>query len=462
MLRALKERWPDLPVVMLTSEDQAKRSEANSGRADGFLPKPAPDNVGSEREFLKRLYSIGLFSDQRKEGRLAGNSPVILKVLREARRFACEPLGSGRILYGETGTGKTELAQFIHDEMHLIGGRAGSFRTWSALGTDETIAKDALFGHWKGAHSLAARPEPGEIEKAEGGTFFLDEISSLPPSVQALFMESRRRDANLQRLISRLGTFPSDKAEATKAIASIVRGAKLQDDDRRIAVDVVMLTASNINLHDEDVANAVGFRRDLLNDLGTPLYLPNLNDRREDIPEIFAQIVRQIVAGLGRPEKRIEQQVLTDLQGRDWSNNNIVALRQIAEYVVVAARDFDEILVRHLPPPVELPAWAGSRPTRPVPVEPRSEPPVTPESAQSINDIITMLDNFEIPTDPALLEGALVNLQQAYARLVLKLFWHRLTRHTGARWRNILTARRVQTLGRAQSERARWGKYCRL
>lgn len=424
VLRALRQRWSNLPIVMLTSGEVAKRSQANWDQADGFLPKPAAGDADSERAFFTRLYAFGLFPDLRQGMRLAGRSLSMLKVLQEARRFACDPLGSNRILYGETGTGKTELARFIHDEMSAIAGRLGGIRTWSAAGTNEDIAKDSLFGHWRGAHSMASTHEPGEIEKAEGGTFFLDEVASLPLSVQVLFMESRRRNAQLRRLISRMGTFPVNANEVRRATASVVQGALL-GPDFRIAVDVVMLTASNVNLHDEEVADSLGFRRDLLNDLGAPIYLPSLNDRREDIPEIVAHIVQQIATHQGRLPKTIHPGVLSELQARDWTQKNVVVLRQVVEHAVTAARDFDEILIRHLPPQIDLPHWAGSRPTKrktttadaPATTVGASETPV-----RTIADLTKILERFEIPADPTAIEGVLPVLQGAYARLILKLF----------------------------------------
>lgn len=426
VLAALRERWSDLPVVMLTREDEAKRTRSNWGQADGFLPKPTEQDTDGERAFLHRLYVFGLFPDLREGTRLAGSSTALLKVLQEARRFACDPLGSGRILYGETGTGKTELARFIHDEMRLLVGRKGEFYTWSAAGANEDITKAALFGHWVGAYTDAKGSEPGLIERAHGGTFFLDEVASLGAGAQALFMESRRRDARLRRLISRMGKFPTGARPRQEAEGSIVPQSwkdHLQPD-HRIAVDVVTLTASNLNLHDEEVADELGFRRDLLNDLGVPLFIPGLNDHREDIPEIFEQIVGQIVGHLGRPAKHVDDRVLLELQSRDWTKKNVVALRQIAEHAVIAARDFDEILVRHLPSPVGLLKWAGDRPPKRggTTSHAGAESTASKPCIRTLADLSKVLEDFEISIDPASLEGALPVLQGAYARLVLRLF----------------------------------------
>lgn len=428
VLAELRDRWPDLPIVMLTTEDADKKKAANSNLADGFLPKPIEGARSNALAFRRRLYSHGLFPDLRESRRLAGRSLPLLKVLREARQFACDPLGSGRLLYGETGTGKTELARFIHDQAALLAGRPGPFESWSASGSNEDITNAALFGQWHGAYTEAGGSEAGRIERAHRGTFFLDEVSSLSLGAQALFIESRRRDAQLRRLISRMGKFPQQvearKRDAERSIIPQPWKQHLQAD-HKIAVDVVILTASNLNLHDEDVADTLGFRRDLLNDLGTPICIPGLNNRREDIPAIFLQIVGGIVATLGWSEKHVADSVLSDLQSRDWTKRNVVSLRQIAEHAVMSARDFDDILLRHLPPVGDPPNWPGSRPRMSATTAATiaTVPPVKSASKpRNIAELLAVLDDFEASGDPAILDGTLPRIQEAYARMVLRLF----------------------------------------
>lgn len=280
--------YKDLPIVMLTSEDEIKKKRANKAAADDYLPK----NTLSRQTLEQCVIRNGLIPDIRTgQYRLVGHSLLLLKTLREARSYALDQRGS-RIIFGETGSGKTELARYIHD----YSSRTGQFRPWTVEKTgDITITKDKLFGHWKGAHSESKSSQAGEIEYAHEGTFLLDEVAYLSQEAQQLIIEVRRRDANGLRTLSRLGNFPSNSRDAAEARRSVVG---ILQPDEKIKVDILFLSATNQDLKNEKIRESFGFRTDLLNELGidNPFYFPNLNERLDDIPYIFSWMVSCIAS----------------------------------------------------------------------------------------------------------------------------------------------------------------------
>lgn len=344
VLEHLREQFGrTLPIVMLTREDRDDaRRLSGRGLADGFLHK---QNLSAE-VLAERILEHGLFPDIRRKlfpeaqssGELIGSSLPFLLTLREARRVASRP-NDGCLILGETGSGKTELAGLIHDHSER---RRRRFKKWTAEGLREDLMKDALFGHWKGAHSVATTSEAGEIEKCDGGTFFLDEIASLAPGVQELFLELRRRDQGGQRAITRLGTFPSAAQDVRQAKESVI-GDLLATHS--IKVDVALIAATNQNITDEDGSSPASFRKDLLNAFGKPLIFPPLAARRGDIPLLFESFVRRI---RGTRHYSIDPDVISQLQSYDWTHKNIVVLKRIAERAAHEARDFDEILPHHV------------------------------------------------------------------------------------------------------------------
>lgn len=359
LLRALREDsrfGKDLPIVMLTSEGKGKKDEADKLKADGFFPKADESGkpLWSEAGLKDKVLRFGLIPDDRDDSllnathttRLLGRSLALLQLLRDARFYAMEPSG-GRILYGETGTGKTELAGYIH----CYTNRNGPYVHWFADPASKELMKGELFGWWVDAHDHADQSQAGKIEESQGGTFFLDEVANLPGAIQMAFLQFRKQDSEGWRTLARMGKFPHADAKKKEATKSVVPGARLLAD-HRIQVDVLLLTGTKENLEDQDVRQKIGFRDDLHNALGTPLHSLSLNDRREDIQELFRAFVQRALVKPGKaaPSFQIEPAVFELLQQRNWSaRGNVRDLERIAEYAAQHLGDFHTVRLERLP-----------------------------------------------------------------------------------------------------------------
>lgn len=400
ILRAIREHpqlGADLPVVMLTSEDKGKREQADRLRADGFLPKVDEQSLKtmlSQEELAKRVTVLGLIEDDRPFAqRLLGHSLPFLKVLRECRTRA-QRIGQGAVLYGETGTGKSELAAYIH---HHSPRRDDPFVAWVADPANKELMKDELFGHWKGAHSEAQSNQAGKIESAHGGTFFLDEVANLPVEVQQAFLKLRKEDHHGWRTIARQGPFPSGStADAKVAAKSVVEGAEMDPANHDIRVQVQLITGTNVNLEDATERERRGFMSDLHNALGHPIHCPTMNERPGDIRPLFLHFVQRALAKSGQPRREfsVEPEVWQVLEQRDWSQRgNVRDLERIAQHAASQLGDFDTIYSHKLPAdvvgtPQETPAVSSRKPS-PEPVI-----PAAPISSASDNDagVLASLD----------------------------------------------------------------------
>lgn len=357
--RLRREFGSDLPVVMLTTHTERK-DDANYAGPDGFLAKPmANEHVRFQAEFARCFLENALIPDLRTgDKQLIGRSTQWMKVLREARRFALNPIGIYLIL-GESGSGKTELVRY----MHHYSGRAGQFEHYVARPTNQDLVPGELFGNWYGAHDKADRSQSGKIERCHLGTFFLDEIPNLPTDVQKSILELRGTDENGWRSIPRLHYFPtSPPARVDDATASVVRGARR--DGNKVRADVMVVVATNRDLRDEAVRKETHFQFDLYNHLGGPLVLPPLNDRKQDAPDIFATKVREGARQLGRQRQITVNSAVDAILGRiDYSlpgRGNVAFLEKLASNSLRQLREFDEILPRHLPPDVVKESEASS------------------------------------------------------------------------------------------------------
>ena len=248
-----------------------------------------------------------------------GRSPVIQE-LKELASVAAES-DSPILLQGETGTGKSILARWIHDHSHR---QAAPFVEVSCSGLKGDLLASELFGHVKGAFTSAIQDRQGLIEIANGGTLFLDEIGDMDIAVQAQFLKLIE-----EKTYRRLGE------------------VKVRSSDFRL------ICATNKDLREETEQKR--FRQDLYFRINTfPISIPSLRDRLEDLEEL----VLHILAQLGFPDYEISPEVMKMLMNYSWPGN-IRELRNIIERALILARGAS-LQIEHFPGMHRVKSSSGS------------------------------------------------------------------------------------------------------
>jgi two-component system response regulator GlrR len=250
---------PELPVIILTGYGTIKSAvESMKKGAYSYLTKPIDfseafrqirnclEKSQPTRE-VKRLRKI--VKEKYSCDNIIGKSEKIKKVMTQVAQAA----ETDSIVYinGESGTGKELIAKCLH----TAGARKeGPFVAINCAAIPEALLESELFGYEKGAFTGADRRKRGLFSQANGGTFFLDEISEMSVSMQA----------KLLRVLEDKKVFP------------LGGGEKPQTFDARI------LVASNRKLEEE--VKKGKFREDLFYRIHViPIYLPPLRERKEDI-----------------------------------------------------------------------------------------------------------------------------------------------------------------------------------
>jgi transcriptional regulator with PAS, ATPase and Fis domain len=232
------------------------------------------------------------------------------------------PLDTTVLVYGESGTGKEFIVRLIHDQSPRAG---GPFVSINCAALTETLLESELFGHVRGAFTGAVRDKAGLFEVAGDGTLFLDEIGEVAPTVQAKLLRALQ-----EREIRRVGA------------------------ERTVKVNARVVAATNRDLR---AAVAAGtFREDLYFRLGAfVITMPPLRERREDIPALAHDFVRQSAARVKRDVKTVSAGAMTALMNYHWPGN-VRELEHAIERAVIVARG-TSVGARELPPEVfEKPA----------------------------------------------------------------------------------------------------------
>ncbi|NWF09229.1 sigma 54-interacting transcriptional regulator [Pseudomonas salomonii] len=204
------------------------------------------------------------------------------------------------LLLGETGTGKDTLAQRVH----RLSGRRGNFVAVNCAAIPESLAESQLFGVNSGAYTGAVQSRAGFIEAAHLGTLYLDEIDSMPLSLQAKLLRMLE-----SRGVERLGS------------------------TRFIPVDMRVIASAQQSLH--DMVEQGSFRRDLYFRLNViNIKLPPLRDRRERIVPLFLEMIKQEAEHFNCTVPHPTSELLQQLLCHPW-RGNVRELRSTAKRFVL-------------------------------------------------------------------------------------------------------------------------------
>jgi len=225
------------------------------------------------------------------------------------------------LVLGETGTGKTLLAQAIHNSSPRAG---GPFVSFNASAMTDTLLESLLFGHERGAFTGAQKTVRGKFELADRGTLFLDEIADMSSLAQAKILRAVE-----------YGEFER------------VGGERILRSSARI------VSATNSSLRER--IRAGRFREDLYQRLkGLTLRVPPLRERLEELPALIALELRAAASEAGKRITSIHPEAMDRLLSHDWPGN----LRELNHTIrtVVLFCEGGAVLPEHVVLESDLPA----------------------------------------------------------------------------------------------------------
>jgi len=217
---------------------------------------------------------------------MIGMSPEMRRVWSLLLHVA--PTSATVLLTGETGTGKEVAARAIH---RVSPRKSGPWVPVSCAALPEDLLESELFGHRRGSFTGAVSDAAGLLERASGGTVFLDEVETLTPRMQGKLLRTVE-----ERTIQRVGS------------------------RHDIPVDFRLIAATNDDLRER--VKGGSFREDLFFRLSVfPIELPPLRFRLSDVPLLVDHFCEELAAEAGVPLPDVPQSMLSRLMDYSWPGN---------------------------------------------------------------------------------------------------------------------------------------------
>ena len=321
-LRRIRDIRPEMPVIMIsghgTIETAVKTTKLG---AYDFIEKPLSlervslavkhglerDRLREENESLRRRI------EARYE--IVGESEKIRSLKQEITRAG--PSKGWVLIHGESGSGKELVAHAVHRASRRA---AGPFVEVNCAAIPQDLIESELFGHERGAFTGATAKKRGKFELADGGTIFLDEIADMSLATQAKVLRVLEGQA-----FQRVG--------GTKTLST----------------DVRVIAASNKVLVEEIKRGT--FREDLYFRLNViPLEAPPLRKRKDDIPLLVHQFLREFSHEYGQKQKAIDNDALELFLRYPWPGN-VRELKNTIERLIIMVPG-QMISLHDVPPPI--------------------------------------------------------------------------------------------------------------
>ncbi|HHT9110426.1 MAG TPA: sigma-54-dependent transcriptional regulator [Candidatus Brocadiaceae bacterium] len=300
---------PNLPIIILTAHGSIESAvEAMKKGAYSYITKPFNNedlalhikNALEKQKLTKEIEHLRKQIDEQHNFKpIIGNNKRMQEILEQVSKIAKTDCTVS--VYGESGTGKELIARSIH---HTSNRSKCPFIATNCGAIPEGLLENELFGHVRGAYTDAHESKEGLFMQADGGTIFLDEISTTSPALQIKLLRVLQ-----EREIKPIG--------GTKSIK----------------INVRVIVASNVDL--QKAVNEGTFREDLFYRIHVvPIYIPPLRERKDDIPLLATYFMTEFCNVLKKDIKGFTPAALQRMLLYDWPGN-IRELQNKIEHAVI-------------------------------------------------------------------------------------------------------------------------------
>jgi DNA-binding NtrC family response regulator len=333
LLKILKQRHAEIPVVMLTGKSdsdtiiQTMRAGASDFVIKGteefeanlkFRISQTLDKVEVVRQNKKLAAKL---DSQKRNIEIVGNSHLVLKLKSDILKL--KDSSASVFISGENGTGKELIARNINAQEN---DPTRPFIAINCAALTSTLIESELFGHKRGAFTGAMENKIGKFEAANGGDIFLDEITEIPIELQAKLLRVLQ-----EKVFTPVGS------------------------NKEVKLDIRVIAATNRNL-DEEVSQG-RFREDLFYRLNQfSIYSPSLKERKNDIVTLAEEFLKRKM-----PEARLSVTATKALLAHTW-HGNIRELENTIERAIILVRESKRPII--MPEHLALSAASAKRPTK--------------------------------------------------------------------------------------------------